>query len=170
MPPFKRAQLGLFQNKTKQYGNNVPFSLHKTRRTWLPNVQRKRFFSDSLQSYIQVKVTTAALKTIKKKGGIDNYVLQTDAETLGWRGMEIRVMVRDALNKNAPKIRDEPLTRPTEANTSSPSKLIRHTRRMAARALGFCGFASADETIKYMKDQNFQQNRRIPPSAHSIPL
>jgi large subunit ribosomal protein L28 len=64
--PFKRAQFGLFQGKTKQYGNNVPFSLHKTRRTWLPNVQRKRFFSETLQSHVQVKVTTAALKTIKK--------------------------------------------------------------------------------------------------------
>jgi len=64
--PFKRSQLGLFQGKTKQYGNNVPFSKHKTRRTWLPNVQRKRLFSDSLQRFIRVKLTTRALKTIKK--------------------------------------------------------------------------------------------------------
>lgn len=64
--PFKRSQFGLFQGKTKQYGNSVPFSLHKTRRTWLPNVQRKRLFSETLQSHVQVKVTTSALKTIKK--------------------------------------------------------------------------------------------------------
>jgi large subunit ribosomal protein L28 len=64
--PFKRAQFGLSQGKTKQYGNNVPFSLHKTRRSWLPNVQRKRLFSETLQSHVRVKLTTAALKTIKK--------------------------------------------------------------------------------------------------------
>jgi ribosomal protein L28 len=64
--PFKRSQLGLFQGRTKQYGNNVPFSKHKTRRTWLPNVQRKRLFSDTLGENVRVKVTTRALKTIKK--------------------------------------------------------------------------------------------------------
>src|ERR1700678_2069502 len=64
--PFKRSQGGLFQGKTKQYGNNVPFSKHKTRRTWLPNVQLKRLPSEIMGDTIRVKVTTRALKTIKK--------------------------------------------------------------------------------------------------------
>ncbi|GBE83368.1 hypothetical protein BKA93DRAFT_732743 [Sparassis latifolia] len=99
--PFKRAQLGLFQGKTKQYGNNVPFSKHKTRRTWLPNIQSKRFFSEALQEYIRVKVSTRALKTIKKYGGIDQYVLRTKADLLGWEGMRIRVVVRERQEANA---------------------------------------------------------------------
>jgi len=93
--PFKRAQLGLFQGKTKQYGNNVPFSKHKTRRSWLPNVQSKRLFSDTMQEYVKVKLTTRALKTVKKHGGIDNYVLKMSPDLLGWEGMRIRVMVRE---------------------------------------------------------------------------
>ena len=64
--PFKRAQLGLFQGKTRQTGNSIPFSKHKTRRSWLPNVQSKRYFSDALQQWMKVKVTTRAIKTIKK--------------------------------------------------------------------------------------------------------
>jgi len=64
--PFKRSQGGLFQGKTKQYGNNVPFSKHKTRRTWLPNVQQKRLPSEIMGDMVRVKVTTRALKTIKK--------------------------------------------------------------------------------------------------------
>lgn len=64
--PFKRAQHGLFQSKTKQYGNNVPFSLKKTRRTWLPNVQSKRLTSDILGQTFKLKVTTRALATVKK--------------------------------------------------------------------------------------------------------
>ena len=64
--PFKRSQLGLFQGKMRQTGNSIPFSKHKSRRSWLPNVQSKRFFSDTLQEYIRVKVTTRAIKTIKK--------------------------------------------------------------------------------------------------------
>lgn len=64
--PFKRSQLGLFHGKMKQYGNNVPHSMHKTRRSWLPNIHNKRFFSDALQRFVQVKVSTRALKTINK--------------------------------------------------------------------------------------------------------
>ncbi|KAF7289501.1 Mitochondrial 50S ribosomal protein [Mycena chlorophos] len=151
--PFKRAQLGLFQNKMKQYGNN-----------------RKRFFFESLQSFLPVKVTTAALKTIKKagiKGGIDNYVLQTHSETLGWKGMELRTMVQDALNKKKALEKpaepvEIPSTRSTEAKTIPPSKFLRYTRRMAAKALGDSGLASAEDTIKYMKYQ--QRRLRLPQS------
>ncbi|THU99143.1 hypothetical protein K435DRAFT_659469 [Dendrothele bispora CBS 962.96] len=96
--PFKRSQLGLFQGKTKQYGNNVPFSKHKTRRTWLPNVQRKRLFSDALQRFVKVKLTTRALKTIKKKyTSIDNYVFSNSPSTIGHEGMRLRLMMRDAV-------------------------------------------------------------------------
>jgi ribosomal protein L28 len=64
--PFKRSQLGLFHGKTKLSGNNVPFSKKKTRRTWLPNVQNRRLFSEALDKKIELKVTMRALKTIEK--------------------------------------------------------------------------------------------------------
>lgn len=64
--PFKRSQLGLFHGKCIQFGNNVPFSKHKTRRTWHPNVQSKDLRSEVLGRNMNVKVTTRALKTIKK--------------------------------------------------------------------------------------------------------
>lgn len=64
--PFKRATLGLFHGKTIQYGNNVPHSLNKTRRTWLPNVHTKTFDSPLLARRVQVKVTARALRTIHK--------------------------------------------------------------------------------------------------------
>ncbi|KAJ7647452.1 50S ribosomal protein L24 [Roridomyces roridus] len=186
--PLKRAQFGLFQGKTKQYGNNVPFSLRKTRRTWLPNVQRKRLFSETLQSHVQVKVTTAALKTIKKaisiravvcallnslqKGGVDNYVQQTSADLLGWRGMKIRLMIREAQEKNASETASAP-KRPARsklaplrapvpdpiptlkalANPGIAASFVRYTRRMAAKAAGNKGFASAKDTIEYIKQQ-----------------
>jgi len=64
--PFKRSQLGLFHGKMRQSGNNVPFSKHKTKRTWLPNVQQKRLRSEVLGENVKLKLTTRALKTIKK--------------------------------------------------------------------------------------------------------
>lgn len=64
--PFKRSQLGLFGGQVKQYGNNNPFSKKKTRRTWLPNVQRKGLYSDALGGELTLKVTTRVLRTIKR--------------------------------------------------------------------------------------------------------
>lgn len=64
--PFKRAALGLFHGKTIQHGNNVPHSLKKTRRTWLPNVHAKTLESTLLGRRVQVKVTARALRTIHK--------------------------------------------------------------------------------------------------------
>ncbi|KAN0114327.1 54S ribosomal protein L24, mitochondrial [Russula decolorans] len=97
--PFKRSQLGLFHGKTKQYGNNVPFSKKKTRRSWLPNIQSKRLYSDALSETVRVKLSTRALKTIRKYGGIDQYVLNTKSDLLGWEGMRLRVAVREAQEK-----------------------------------------------------------------------
>ena len=64
--PFKRSQTGLFHGAHIQFGNNVPFSKHKTRRTWLPNIQNKGLYSDLLGREMNVKVTARALRTIKK--------------------------------------------------------------------------------------------------------
>ncbi|KAF9531102.1 mitochondrial 50S ribosomal protein L28-like protein, partial [Crepidotus variabilis] len=91
--PFKRSQTGLFQGKMKQYGNNVPFSKKKTRRSWLPNVQHKRLPSEILDSLIRVKLTTRALRTIKKKGGLDTYLKTTSSDILGDTGMRLRLRV-----------------------------------------------------------------------------
>lgn len=118
--PFKRSQLGLFHGKTVQYGNNVPFSKHKTRRRWLPNIQSRVLRSETLEKNLRIKVTMRALKTIKKVnniflpevtrtgfslllfmkyGGLDQYVLNTRHELLGHEGMRLRILVRDKLEK-----------------------------------------------------------------------
>ena len=76
--PFKRSQLGLFHGKTKQYGNSVPNSKHKTRRTWLPNVHNRRLFSDTLQQHIRVKLTARALKTVNKASVTEPLRLRED--------------------------------------------------------------------------------------------
>jgi len=99
--PFKRSQLGLFHGKMRQSGNNVPFSKHKTKRTWLPNVQSKRLHSEALGERVRVKLTTKALKTIKKYGGLDNYLLGTKSELLGMEGMRLRILVREQKQLNA---------------------------------------------------------------------
>ena len=70
-----RSRRGLYDGKDIRFGNNVPFSMKKTRRRWNPNVQFKTLYSEVLDESIKFHVTTAALRTIDKFGGLDNYLL-----------------------------------------------------------------------------------------------
>lgn len=97
---FKRAQNGLFHGKIIQFGNNVPHSKHKTRRNWLPNIQTKHFDSELLgRERMRFKVTTRALRTIKKHGGLDNYLLGVRTKFLGEQGMRVRLLLRNELRR-----------------------------------------------------------------------
>lgn len=93
---FQRAQSGLFHGKLIQFGNNVPHSKHKTRRTWLPNIRPKRLQSQLLNETVKFQVTTRALRTIKKYGGIDKYLLNVRTKFLGETAMKMRIKLRDA--------------------------------------------------------------------------
>ncbi|MEG1621888.1 MAG: 50S ribosomal protein L28 [Alistipes sp.] len=49
-------------------GNNVSHSNHKTKRKFNPNLKTKRFWSEEESRWFTLKVTTAGMKTINKKG------------------------------------------------------------------------------------------------------
>jgi large subunit ribosomal protein L28 len=49
-------------------GNNVSHSNRKTKRRFFPNLVTKRFFIPEDESYITLKISTSALRTINKKG------------------------------------------------------------------------------------------------------
>ena len=49
-------------------GNNVSKSHRRTKRRQFPNLQTKKIFVPELNKFIQVKVSTTALKTIDKYG------------------------------------------------------------------------------------------------------
>jgi large subunit ribosomal protein L28 len=59
--------------KGKQYGNNVSFSQRHTKKVWKPNLQTKTIVVDGKK--ITLKISTQALRTLKKKG-----LIGTDAE------------------------------------------------------------------------------------------
>lgn len=49
-------------------GNNVSFSINKTRRRFDVNLAKKRFYIPEEDRWITLKVSTRALKKINKKG------------------------------------------------------------------------------------------------------
>jgi len=60
-----------------QFGNKISQGRNegKTRRMWKPNVRRKKLWSDALEDFVFIKITRKALRTIRKSGGLDNYLL-----------------------------------------------------------------------------------------------
>ncbi len=49
-------------------GNNVSHSHVKTKRRFLPNVHKKRYFIPELDTWVTLKLTTQAMRTIDKLG------------------------------------------------------------------------------------------------------
>ena len=54
--------------KKPMSGNNVSHANNKTKRRFLPNLQKKRFFLVNENRWIRLKVTARGIKTISKKG------------------------------------------------------------------------------------------------------
>ncbi len=52
--------------KGKQYGSNVSFSQRHTKKVWKPNLQTKTIMVDGKK--VTMKISTQALRTLKKKG------------------------------------------------------------------------------------------------------
>jgi large subunit ribosomal protein L28 len=54
--------------KSVMVGNNVSHSNRKTKRKFFPNLVTKKFFIPEEDSYITLKISTSALRTINKNG------------------------------------------------------------------------------------------------------
>jgi len=49
-------------------GHNVSHSNTKTKRWFNPNLQTKKFWVPELKEWVEIKLSTSALRTINKKG------------------------------------------------------------------------------------------------------
>ena len=54
--------------KRPMVGNNVSHANNKTRRRFLPNLHNHRFWVESENRYVRLRVSNAALRTIDKNG------------------------------------------------------------------------------------------------------
>ena len=54
--------------KRPMTGNNVSHDNNKTKRRFLPNLQSRRFWVESENRWVRLRVSQTALRTIDKKG------------------------------------------------------------------------------------------------------
>src|SRR5205085_6036614 len=62
------ARVCQITGKAPMVGNNVSHANNKTKRRFLPNLQRRKFWVESENRWISLRLTNAALRTIDKKG------------------------------------------------------------------------------------------------------
>jgi large subunit ribosomal protein L28 len=90
----RRCQL---TGKGPQFGHNVSHSNRKTNRRFDPNLQKATLYSNALRRKIPLRVTTRALRTVSRAGGLDAYLLRSDDATLAPEGLRLKRQVKKAL-------------------------------------------------------------------------
>lgn len=62
------ARVCIVTGKKPMVGNNVSHANNKTKRRFLPNLQYRRFWVESENRWVSMRLTNAGLRTIDKKG------------------------------------------------------------------------------------------------------
>ena len=90
----RRCQL---TGRKPQFGHNVSHSNRKTNRRFDPNLQKATLYSNALRRKISLRVTTRALRTVSRAGGLDAYLLRSDDAKLAPEGLRLKRQVKKAL-------------------------------------------------------------------------
>src|SRR5690242_14570729 len=65
---FSMARVCQVTGKKPMVGNNVSHANNKTKRRFLPNLQNRKFWVESENRWVSMRITNAALRTIDKNG------------------------------------------------------------------------------------------------------
>lgn len=79
--------------KMYQSGNNVSHAKNRTKRRFLPNIQNISFVSEKLGKKIQLKVATSTIRTVEKKGGLDEFLLNTSNTKLPPQALKLKKLI-----------------------------------------------------------------------------
>jgi len=77
-------------------GNNVSHPHNKTRRPFLPNLQRSSLLSDALGEAVKLRLSTSTIRTIEKNGGLDTDLRGTSNRKLSIEGQRLKKRIQRA--------------------------------------------------------------------------
>jgi large subunit ribosomal protein L28 len=84
------ARRCIVTGKGVQTGNNVSHANNRTRRRYLPNLQKVSLQSEALGESVRMRISTSALRTIEKNGGLDAWLLGTSNAKLSPEARKIK--------------------------------------------------------------------------------
>ena len=71
-------------------GHNVSHANNKSKRRFLPNLKKVKFTSEILKRNLRLKVSTAAVRSVDKKGGFDQFLKDVKNKNLSPRLKKIK--------------------------------------------------------------------------------
>ena len=92
-PMAKRCQI---TGKTVMSGNNVSHANNKTRRRFLPNLQQATMHSEALGRRVSLRLSTSAMRTIEKHGGLDAFLMQARNAELADEARQLKREIKAA--------------------------------------------------------------------------
>ena len=84
--------------KTYQSGNNVSHAKNRTKRRFLPNLQNISFISEKLGRSIRLRVAASTIRTVEKRGGLDEYLLSASNAKLPPVALKIKKQILSISN------------------------------------------------------------------------
>ena len=87
------ARRCIISGKGPLAGNNVSHAKNRTKRRFLPNLQKITFISEKLNRAIQLKVASSTIRTVEKKGGLDEFLLNTSNTKLPSEARRIKKQI-----------------------------------------------------------------------------
>ena len=82
-------------------GNNVSHAHNKTKRSFIPNLQRKNIYSDILNQMVRLKISTKAMKSIESAGGFDKYIVLMPSNKLSSKALKLKKAIKIKIKKSA---------------------------------------------------------------------
>jgi len=83
--------------KHSKAGRNVAHSNTRTPRRFDPNLQVVHLRSDALKRDIALRVSTRAIRTVQKHGGLDGFLVHMDERKLAPEAIKLKRKVHKAL-------------------------------------------------------------------------
>jgi large subunit ribosomal protein L28 len=80
-----------------QSGHNVSHSNRRTKRVFSPNLQKASLYSNVLHASVPLRITTRALRSVQRHGGIDAYLLATADARLAPEGLRLKRRLKKIL-------------------------------------------------------------------------
>ncbi len=80
--------------KRPNYGNNVSHAKNRTRTRWELNLRSKKYTIPELGRTMQLYLSTRAIRTVDKLGGIVPVLMKAKPEKLSFRLLQVRTKIQ----------------------------------------------------------------------------
>ena len=71
-------------------GNNVSHANNKTKRKFLPNLNKVSLVSEKLDLTVRFKISANALRSVEHAGGLDNFLLKSKDNNLSPKAKRLK--------------------------------------------------------------------------------